>query len=120
MEVQSVWYETRSGMARTKNVPKKTIGKPESAYAPRKEARKEAKKPRPHRYRPGTVALREIRRYQASTKMLIPKLNFQRIVRQIGNEVSQNGIRFQVAAISALQVSINVRFFLKKNTKKVK
>ena len=36
---------------------------------------------KPHRYRPGTVALREIRRYQKSTELLIRKLPFQRLVR---------------------------------------
>lgn len=35
------------------------------------------------RFRPGTVALREIRRYQRSTEALIRKLPFQRLVRQI-------------------------------------
>ena len=38
---------------------------------------------KPHRYRPGTVALREIRRYQRSTDLLIRKLPFQRLVREI-------------------------------------
>ena len=38
---------------------------------------------KPHRYRPGTVALREIRRYQKSTELLIRKLPFQRLVREI-------------------------------------
>jgi histone H3 len=38
---------------------------------------------KPHRFRPGTVALREIRRYQKSTELLIRKLPFQRLVREI-------------------------------------
>jgi Core histone H2A/H2B/H3/H4 len=38
---------------------------------------------KPHRYRPGTVALREIRKYQKSTELLIRKLPFQRLVREI-------------------------------------
>ncbi|ODN01630.1 histone H3 [Orchesella cincta] len=38
---------------------------------------------KPHRYRPGTVALREIRRYQKSTELLLRKLPFQRLVREI-------------------------------------
>ena len=38
---------------------------------------------RPHRYRPGTVALREIRRYQKGTELLIRKKPFQRLVREI-------------------------------------
>lgn len=36
---------------------------------------------KPHRYRPGTVALREIKKYQKSTELLIKKLPFQRLVR---------------------------------------
>lgn len=36
---------------------------------------------KPHRFRPGTVALREIRKYQKSTDLLIRKLPFQRLVR---------------------------------------
>jgi histone H3 len=35
------------------------------------------------RFRPGTVALREIRRYQKSTKMLLPRAPFHRLVRKI-------------------------------------
>ena len=38
---------------------------------------------KPHRFRPGTVALREIRRYQKSTELLLRKLPFQRLVREI-------------------------------------
>ena len=59
-----------------------------------------------HRFRPGTVALREIRRYQRSTDLLIRKLPFQRLVREIASSVrsaSQEPLRFQVAAIAALQ-----------------
>jgi hypothetical protein len=41
---------------------------------------------KPHRYRPGTVALREIRRYQKSTELLIRKLPFQRLVRELAVE----------------------------------
>uniref|UniRef100_M8C3Z9 Histone H3.2 n=1 Tax=Aegilops tauschii TaxID=37682 RepID=M8C3Z9_AEGTA len=38
---------------------------------------------KPRRYRPGTVALREIRKYQKGTELLIKKLPFQRLVREI-------------------------------------
>ena len=41
---------------------------------------------KPHRYRPGTVALKEIRRYQKSTELLIRKLPFQRLVREISGD----------------------------------
>jgi histone H3 len=55
-----------------------------------------------HRYRPGTVALREIRRYQKGTKVLIAKLPFQRLVREIAQDF-KNDLRFQGTAIMALQ-----------------
>ena len=57
---------------------------------------------KPHRYRPGTVALREIRRYQKSTDLLIRKLPFQRLVREIAQEFKTD-LRFQSEAIMALQ-----------------
>ncbi|CAG2108610.1 unnamed protein product [Medioppia subpectinata] len=57
---------------------------------------------KPHRYRPGTVALREIRRYQKSTELLIRKLPFQRLVREIAQNFKTD-LRFQSSAIMALQ-----------------
>ena len=56
----------------------------------------------PHRFRPGTVALREIRRYQKSTELLIRKLPFQRLVREIAQDFKTD-LRFQLAAVMALQ-----------------
>jgi hypothetical protein len=75
-------------MARTKQTARKSTG----GKAPRKQlASKAARKSapstggvkKPHRYKPGTVALREIRRYQKSTELLIRKLPFQRLVSTI-------------------------------------
>ena len=57
---------------------------------------------KPHRYRPGTVALREIRKYQKSTELLIRKLPFQRLVREIAQDFKTD-LRFQGSAILALQ-----------------
>ena len=57
---------------------------------------------KPHRYRPGTVALREIRKYQKSTELLIRKLPFQRLVREIAQDF-KNDLRFQSTAILAMQ-----------------
>lgn len=54
------------------------------------------------RFRPGTVALREIRRYQKSTDLLIRKLPFQRLVREIVAETHPH-FRMQSAALLALQ-----------------
>ena len=59
--------------------------------------------PKPRRYRPGTVALREIRRYQKSTELLIRKLPFQRLVREIAQDLGKMNMRFQSGAIMALQ-----------------
>ena len=62
-----------------------------------------------HRYRPGTVALKEIRRYQKSTELLIWKLPFQRLAREIASNSDVirsplcGKIRFQSLAIKALQ-----------------
>jgi len=79
-------------MARTKQTARKSTG----GKAPRKQlATKAARKSapatggvkKPHRYRPGTVALREIRKYQKSTELLIRKLPFQRLVREIAQDL---------------------------------
>ena len=94
-------------MARTKQTARKSTG----GKAPRKQlATKVAKKSapatggvkRPHRYRPGTVALREIRKYQKTTELLIRKLPFQRLVRELAQEYKTE-LRFQSTAILALQ-----------------
>lgn len=55
-----------------------------------------------YRFRPGTVALREIRRYQKSTELLVRKLPFQRLVREVATNFKQD-LRFQSSAILALQ-----------------
>ena len=56
---------------------------------------------RPTRYRPGTVALREIRKYQKGTQLLIRKLPFQRLVRELAQKLRPN-LRFQSSALHAL------------------
>ncbi len=59
---------------------------------------------KPHRWRPGTVALREIRKYQKSTDLLIMKLPFQRLCKEIAqNTMNRHDLRFQTTAIFALQ-----------------
>ncbi|KAK2995355.1 hypothetical protein RJ640_006575 [Escallonia rubra] len=108
-------------MARTKQTARKSHG----GKAPRKHlAFKAALKSapaiggvkKPHRYRPGTVALRflsgnlyyvcgnasEIRKYQKTTELLIKKLPFQRLVREIAQD-SKTDLRFQSHAVLALQ-----------------
>ena len=62
-----------------------------------------------YRYRLGTVALKQIRQYQKSTELLIRKLPFQRLVREIASDSEVilsplcGKVRFQSAAIMALQ-----------------
>ena len=89
-------------MARTKQTARKSTG----GKAPRKQlATKAARKSapatggvkKPHRYRPGTVALRE-----KSTELLIRKLPFQRLVREIAQDFKTD-LRFQSSAVLALQ-----------------
>jgi histone H3/H4 len=99
--------QSKQEMARTKQTARKSTG----GKAPRKTlATKAARKSapatggvkKPHRYRPGTVALREIRRYQKSTELLIRKLPFQRLVREIAQDFKTD-LRFQSSAVMALQ-----------------
>ena len=57
---------------------------------------------KPHRFRPGVVALREIRKYQRKTELLIRKLPFQRLVREVAQDFKTD-LRFQSHAVLALQ-----------------
>ncbi|KAL0251191.1 hypothetical protein GEMRC1_000404 [Eukaryota sp. GEM-RC1] len=71
--------------------------------APAQGATKTPTTKKPHRYRPGTVALREIRKYQKSTELLLRKLPFSRLVREIAREQGGDTLRFQSVALEALQ-----------------
>ncbi|UYV67991.1 HIST2H3A [Cordylochernes scorpioides] len=87
-----------------------TMTRDELGKAPRKQlATKAARKSapatggvKPHHYRPRTVALREIRRYQKSTELLIHKLPFQRLVLEIAQDFKTD-LRFQSSAVMAQQ-----------------
>ena len=57
---------------------------------------------RPHRFRPGTVALREIRKFQMSTDLLIRKLPFLRLVREILQDIRMD-MRLTPATVFAIQ-----------------
>ena len=105
-------------MARVKRTARKTLpgkalritevfrkGKtPRSAGTAHRALGKIAGVKKPHRYRPGTVALREIRRFQKTTDVLIRKAPFQRLVRQITQELfPYKDLHFQSIAVLALQ-----------------
>ena len=58
---------------------------------------------KPYRYRPGTVALREIQKYQKSTELLIRKIPFQRLVREVVYQLKNKDFRIQSTALLGLQ-----------------
>ena len=89
-------------MARTKNHPYKSLGNNRHPsrgrlLKPQGRVRKARK------FRPGTVALMQIRRYQRSTELLIRKLSFQRLVKEVVLQMFQQQYRFQSTALLALQ-----------------
>ena len=82
-------------MTRTKITSRQMLGDGKA-----KNARRH---PKPYRYRPGTVALREIQRYQKSTELLLRKLPFQRLVREVVWQVANKDYRMQSTALLAMQ-----------------
>jgi histone H3 len=94
-------------MARSKGTAIRSSGgkgprKQLATKAARKSAPATGGVKKPHRYRPGTVALREIRKFQKSTDLLMRKLPFMRLVREIAQDF-KNDLRFQGSAFLALQ-----------------
>ena len=86
-------------MARTKQTARKSTGGRPALVVASSHAKK------PHRYRPGIVALREIRRYQKSTELLIRKLPFRRLVREITMDFDAK-LRYQTPALNCLQEAL--------------
>lgn len=89
-------------MARTKNHPYKSLGngkRPSHSRLMKPQGR--VRKVR--KFRPGTVALTQIRKYQRSTNLLIRKLPFQRLVKEVVVQMFEQQYRFQSTALLALQ-----------------
>lgn len=82
-----------------KTGPAKGGIKPTASQKSQKSQEGDRKKPR---YKPGTVALREIKRYQKSTALLLPRAPFQRIVKSICMEID-NTLRCSSQGLLALQ-----------------
>lgn len=83
---------------KTKNLKNKGMHLPAVGRAKVKSEKTDRKR----KYRPGTLALKEIRRYQKTTELLLKTMPFQRLVR----EVTQNfkaDFRYQANALQALQ-----------------
>ncbi|KAG1768129.1 histone-fold-containing protein [Suillus occidentalis] len=84
-------------------------GKIKASNADAEDEQGQSRKKR--RYRPGTLALREIRKYQRSTDLLLRRLPFSRVVREIAMDMmtdtnyerGEAGLRWQSSAIMALQ-----------------
>ncbi|RMY59922.1 hypothetical protein D0865_01810 [Hortaea werneckii] len=95
-------------MARTKQTARKSVGGKAPTRTPLgSEPNGKSKTKKPRRYKPGIKALREIRRYQKSTELLIRKLPFQRLVREVAGVVGKiPSLRFQSSAIGALQEAV--------------
>ena len=87
-------------MTRTKLTARKVVGDGKRVYY-RKPPQGRVRRKR--RFRPGTVALREIKKYQKSTELLIRKIPFQRLVQQIVYQMKDQSYRFQSHALLALQ-----------------
>ena len=98
-------------MARTKRTARNNeVGRKQSTFAkkqPRSQTGQATAQQQLHRYQPGMVALREIRRYQKSTELLIRKLLFQRLVQEI---LQGYGVGYRVtpAMMMALQEAAEV------------
>jgi histone H3 len=100
-------------MARNKAIPQKLVEKSRAHKGSERQTAK-ARAPaalhpvqgekRPYRHKAGSVAKREIKRYQKSTNLLIPKASFERMVREV-SETLKKGMRFTKSAIEAVQTS---------------
>ena len=97
-------------MARTKAEPKSNAGAKKEENSKKVDHFKATggvKKP--HRWRPGTVALREIKRYQTgkkATARLIPKASMNRLIAEIANNfASEGGVMFRADAKEALHLA---------------
>ena len=83
-------------MARTKHTARKSTAakQPKKGVAKTKAPKAPGGVKRAHRFRPGTVALREIKKYQKSTKLMLPRAPFQRLVRAVAGDIDSD-LRFQ-------------------------
>merc|ERR1712066_371320 len=94
------WATARKSHVGVKRPRKELVSKTSRKSAPAMGGIK-----KPHRFRPGTVAIREIRKYQRSTDLLVRKLPFQRLVKDLAHEKSPE-LRFQRSALLALQEAV--------------
>jgi histone H3 len=89
-------------MPRVKSSPRRSTGPLQPPGALIAQPRRTGDKARKRRFRPGTVALREIRKYQKTTCLLLRRMPFAQLVREIAQDF-RNELRFQATAMLALQ-----------------
>ncbi|XP_061578650.1 histone H3-like centromeric protein A [Cololabis saira] len=97
-----------SAHRRKGTTPRRRVSGPSTSTSTPKSPKKRAPErplasPKKRRFRPGTRALMEIRKYQKSTDLLIHKKPFSRLVREICQQLSREQLRWQVYALMALQ-----------------
>ena len=92
-------------MARSKTTPRdpRRVGGPAKRPVKRKVGAGGGDEPRRRRHRPGMRALKEIRRFQKSTELLIRKLPFARLVKEVMQNFTNKEYRWQASALLALQ-----------------
>jgi histone H3 len=103
---QKIFYP-QTTMARTKETAKVSAKKAVHAKSGKKAVKSASGSQstgvkRAHRFRPGTVALRQIRRYQKSTELLLRKAPFQRLLREVAQS-QKEGLRWSASAVAAIQ-----------------
>lgn len=90
-------------MARVKQTQSKSTGKAgKKSAAPKAKNAAVGAERKKIRFKPGTVALRQIRKLQKTTDTQIPALAFQRLVREIAQEYRAD-LRFSKAGMESLQ-----------------
>ena len=85
MDVVAARRRNAAGQNKKSPTPKPSMGANFLANTKKRAAKAQSQK-KPYRYRPGTVALREIKRLQKTTDLLIRKIPFQRVVREIAGD----------------------------------
>jgi histone H3 len=95
-------------MARVKQTARKSTGeKPPCLHLATKAAGQSARQTtamrKPYPFRPGTVALREIRKFHKTTNLLIRKAPFQQLVHKLTQKIGKINLQMQSTAILALQ-----------------
>lgn len=96
---QTAAHSSSSGKAPRKQAPVKKLLKKHSKYAPGGDGVK-----KPHRFRPGTVAIREIKKQQKSVSLCFPKTPFRRLIREIAQDYKSD-LRFTKESFLAIQTA---------------